>query len=255
MHDHRLAMVGAGIVTLLLSVVLFGTLPQSFFPPQNDDYSRVNITLPPGTHAQADRGGDRPASRRSCRRIRASSACSSAINVGKRPSEHRPQEGPQGHQHRVRARRCRRRSPPFPTPASASRARTAADPMRIRATSCSTLAVTIRCKLTAVANQIAKEMETRSGPSRAARRQPARAARNHHQAALRPRRRPRRDHRGAEPDDPHRDAWRHRAEQREILAVGPAGADHGFAVGECPPRHLDAREPAGADRRAAARCR
>jgi multidrug efflux pump subunit AcrB len=49
MHDHRLAMVGAGVVTLLLSVVLFGTLPQSFFPPQNDDYSRVNITLPPGS--------------------------------------------------------------------------------------------------------------------------------------------------------------------------------------------------------------
>ena len=36
-------------LTLLLSVVLFGTLPQSFFPPQNDDYSRVNITLPPGS--------------------------------------------------------------------------------------------------------------------------------------------------------------------------------------------------------------
>ena len=49
MHDHRLAMVGAGIATLLLSVILFGTLSTSFFPPQNSDYSRVNITLPPGT--------------------------------------------------------------------------------------------------------------------------------------------------------------------------------------------------------------
>jgi multidrug efflux pump subunit AcrB len=49
MFDHRMAMVGAGLVTLLLSGVLFGTLPQSFFPPQNSDYSRVNITLPPGT--------------------------------------------------------------------------------------------------------------------------------------------------------------------------------------------------------------
>src|SRR6476469_119181 len=44
MHDHRLAMVGAGIATLLLSVTLFGTLPLSFFPPQNDDFARVNIT-------------------------------------------------------------------------------------------------------------------------------------------------------------------------------------------------------------------
>jgi multidrug efflux pump subunit AcrB len=49
LHDHRMAMVGAGLVTLLLTVVLFGTLPQSFFPPTNSDYSRVNITLPPGS--------------------------------------------------------------------------------------------------------------------------------------------------------------------------------------------------------------
>ena len=49
MQDHRITMVGAGVVTLLLSVVLFGTLPLSFFPPQNDDFARVNITLAPGT--------------------------------------------------------------------------------------------------------------------------------------------------------------------------------------------------------------
>jgi multidrug efflux pump subunit AcrB len=49
MHDHRLAMVGAGFATLLLSIVLFGTLSTSFFPPQNSDYSRVNITMPPGS--------------------------------------------------------------------------------------------------------------------------------------------------------------------------------------------------------------
>ncbi|HEY1143017.1 MAG TPA: efflux RND transporter permease subunit [Sphingomicrobium sp.] len=48
MKDHRLAMVGAGIATLLLSVILFGTLSMSFFPPQNNDFSRVNIILPPG---------------------------------------------------------------------------------------------------------------------------------------------------------------------------------------------------------------
>jgi multidrug efflux pump subunit AcrB len=60
MQDHRMAMVGAGIGTLLLSVVLFGTLSISFFPPQNDDYARINITLPPGatlksTEAATDR--------------------------------------------------------------------------------------------------------------------------------------------------------------------------------------------------------
>jgi multidrug efflux pump subunit AcrB len=49
LHDHRMAMVGAGIATLLLSVILFGTLPLSFFPPENDDFARVNIILAPGT--------------------------------------------------------------------------------------------------------------------------------------------------------------------------------------------------------------
>jgi multidrug efflux pump subunit AcrB len=49
LQDHRLTMVGVGIATLLLSIVLFGTLPLSFFPPENDDFARVNITLAPGT--------------------------------------------------------------------------------------------------------------------------------------------------------------------------------------------------------------
>jgi len=62
MHDHRLAMVGAGFGTLLLSVILFGTLSMSFFPPQNSDYSRVNITLPPGsTLKQTEAATDRVA--------------------------------------------------------------------------------------------------------------------------------------------------------------------------------------------------
>jgi multidrug efflux pump subunit AcrB len=56
LQDHRLAMVFAGIITLLLSAVLFGTLPQSFFPPQNDDYSRVNITLAPGSTLEQTEG-------------------------------------------------------------------------------------------------------------------------------------------------------------------------------------------------------
>jgi multidrug efflux pump subunit AcrB len=49
LQDHRLAMVFAGMMILLLSAVLFGTLPQSFFPPQNSDYSQVHITLAPGS--------------------------------------------------------------------------------------------------------------------------------------------------------------------------------------------------------------
>src|SRR5690348_2396090 len=49
MADHRFAMVGAGLLTLLLSGFLFSQIPQSFFPPQNSDFSRANITMPPGT--------------------------------------------------------------------------------------------------------------------------------------------------------------------------------------------------------------
>jgi multidrug efflux pump subunit AcrB len=49
LRDHRLAMVAAGVVTLELSGILFSQVPQSFFPPQNSDYSRANITMPPGT--------------------------------------------------------------------------------------------------------------------------------------------------------------------------------------------------------------
>ena len=49
MHDHRLAMVGAGIETLLVSIILFGTLSMSFFPPQNNDFTRANITMAPGS--------------------------------------------------------------------------------------------------------------------------------------------------------------------------------------------------------------
>ena len=51
-YDHRLYMVGAGIGTLVISGVLFATLSMTFQPPQNLDFSMVNITLPPGSTLQ-----------------------------------------------------------------------------------------------------------------------------------------------------------------------------------------------------------
>jgi multidrug efflux pump subunit AcrB len=48
-RDHRMYMVGAGFGALLLSAVMFGTLPMTFQPPLNLDFSQVNITLPPGS--------------------------------------------------------------------------------------------------------------------------------------------------------------------------------------------------------------
>ncbi len=48
-RDHRIFMVGAGFGALALSGVLFATLPMTFQPPLNLDFSRVNVTLPPGS--------------------------------------------------------------------------------------------------------------------------------------------------------------------------------------------------------------
>ncbi|MEO7277838.1 MAG: efflux RND transporter permease subunit [Sphingomicrobium sp.] len=47
--DHRTYMVWAGLAALLLSIVMFATLPMTFQPPLNLDFSQVNVTLPPGS--------------------------------------------------------------------------------------------------------------------------------------------------------------------------------------------------------------
>ncbi len=49
LRDHRLSAVAAGVAIMVASVVLFGTLSMSFFPPQDNSYSRANVTMPPGT--------------------------------------------------------------------------------------------------------------------------------------------------------------------------------------------------------------
>ncbi|MBW0145741.1 efflux RND transporter permease subunit [Sphingomicrobium clamense] len=48
LKDHRMAAVGGGITTLVLTVVLFATLPMQFSPREDRDTSTVNIGLPPG---------------------------------------------------------------------------------------------------------------------------------------------------------------------------------------------------------------
>src|SRR5258705_8335028 len=47
--DLRMALVFAASPPLATSRIFFSQLPSSFSPPQNSDYSRVNITLPPGS--------------------------------------------------------------------------------------------------------------------------------------------------------------------------------------------------------------
>ena len=143
MRDHRMVMVGAGFGALALSIGLFGTLPMTFQPPLNLDFSTVNITLAPGTTLkQTEEVADQVAAlvRKDPdveARVRAHQC---RIGAG----QHRPQEGsrprPAPSSSASMRRSCRR----SPTAASASRARAAADLAAIRATSCCSSAATTR---------------------------------------------------------------------------------------------------------------
>ena len=48
LHDHRIRMVGAGLGSLALTVILFMNLGMQFQPPLNLDFSRVRIGMAPG---------------------------------------------------------------------------------------------------------------------------------------------------------------------------------------------------------------
>lgn len=53
--DHRVWIVGIGVVAFATSIVLFMTLPQQFQPTTNSDYSQITYELPPGsTLAQSE---------------------------------------------------------------------------------------------------------------------------------------------------------------------------------------------------------
>ncbi len=52
LRDHRMVMVGVGLGSLLLTAGLISTLPMSFQPPLNLDFSSVNIDMPPGSTLQ-----------------------------------------------------------------------------------------------------------------------------------------------------------------------------------------------------------
>jgi multidrug efflux pump subunit AcrB len=61
-RDHRMYMVGAGFGALILTGIFLITLPMSFQPPLNNDYSAVNIDMPPGaTLDQTETVADRAA--------------------------------------------------------------------------------------------------------------------------------------------------------------------------------------------------
>ena len=49
MLDHRVWMVGVGVVSLVLTVVLLMNTPAQFFPTVNQDFSMISIEMAPGT--------------------------------------------------------------------------------------------------------------------------------------------------------------------------------------------------------------
>lgn len=55
LFDHRVWIVGIGVLSLVMSVVLLRVLPQQFQPTINSDYSQIRYELPPGsTLAQSE---------------------------------------------------------------------------------------------------------------------------------------------------------------------------------------------------------
>ena len=54
-HDHRLWMMGLGVLSLLATIGLLVVLPKQFFPDGNADFSRVRIEMVPGTTLERTR--------------------------------------------------------------------------------------------------------------------------------------------------------------------------------------------------------
>ena len=49
LRDHRVWMVGVGLGSLILTLVLFAIIPKQFFPTANQDFSMATIEMVPGT--------------------------------------------------------------------------------------------------------------------------------------------------------------------------------------------------------------
>src|SRR3546814_11566740 len=57
-RDHRLWVLGLGLASFLLTIVMFGVLPKQFPPGQDDDSSTVRVEMVPGPRADERRAGE-----------------------------------------------------------------------------------------------------------------------------------------------------------------------------------------------------
>jgi len=54
-RDHRWWTMGMGFIAFILTIIMFVSLPVTFMPPQDQDLSRVSVTMPPGTTLEQTR--------------------------------------------------------------------------------------------------------------------------------------------------------------------------------------------------------
>ncbi len=212
---HRWSAVVGYLASLGLTLFMFMTLPQTFQPNQDQDAVTASIEMVPGTTLEqtkvvVDRVRDLLAKQEGVEntysRAFVGSGRVTAMLADERPFKSDEFE--------------RRLTPEL---AKIADARVSFRNQQGWGGSGRALTITLGGEdpalLQATAQKIVEEMEGLKTVAHRAYRGRHSAARNHRQSAHGSRRRTRRDHRGAQPDDPHRDAGRHRPECGEILAV------------------------------------
>ncbi len=232
-QDHRFTMVGIGTAAFAIQIALFMGLSLSFQPPLNLDFSRVRIGMPPGTtleqtEAVADRAAaiieKDPSVDRVFQRVFVGSGFLNIVL--KKDREVTSVEFERSLTPQMAAipdAQVNFLSQGGGGPGSGGR----------------DIALYLGSDnpelLNDTANKIVDEMTAL--PELRAPRAVGDLVRPEitDHTAFRPCRGPWCYHLGAEPDDSHRDAWRHRPEQREILARRPSGANHRVAARERPP--------------------
>ena len=248
---HRWTTVVGGFLSLVATVFMFAALPQTFFPDTDQDFTSVTVEMVPGTTLEQTGAAARQVEAVLRRQPEVDSVFS-RVRVGN-ATVSVDSEG---------TRRARAHQPGFRAGGGAACSIASPDArafFRSQQTGGRALNLIARRRGSGRAQPGgASDRRGNGDDSRAGRaahqRRPA-AARDRDPPAARPRRRSRRHHRGAEQRDPHRDPGRDRPEQRPLLAERPPDPDPRGAQRECAPEARQYREPAGADRRPAARCR
>ena len=247
---HRWKTMLIGVAAFVATIFAFGTLPFTFQPNVNSDFTSVAVEMAPGSTLQQTAARRQPGRRHRPQGARRAQGL--RLDPGRRRQHlHHPERRSRADQHRVRARRRR------PSYAEIADARVYFRSQQGFGNRDVSIMLVRRRSGEARAGRQAIVQDMKKLPEVKAPRIEGdlQAARDHDQAALRPRRRHGRHHRRAQPDDPDRDPGRDRPEQRQILAVRPADPDPGLARTRNRARTSRPSRICRCRRPAAARCR